>query len=146
MSQLMFCTELIHKTVKEEEQNEALYDFIQNTINDYDAQFSSNVDFHLFFLAGLSSFLGIQPHLNHDEERRYFNLHEACFQTFEDLNCLAETESYNFFKLFSGAPFSLSNTERRLLLTAILSYYQSQFPHMGKIKSVEVLQQVFKVA
>ncbi|MFN4122952.1 MAG: DNA repair protein RecO [Flavobacteriales bacterium] len=146
IAQLMFCTELIHKTVKEEEQNDALYDFIQTALDEYDAQFSSNADFHLSFLAGLAAFVGIQPMLNYNQENKFFSLTEASFQGFEDLQCLTTLQSQTFFKLFNGDKLSLSNAERRALLLSVLAYYQAQFPHMGKIRSVEVLQQVFRVA
>jgi DNA repair protein RecO (recombination protein O) len=144
IAQVMFCTELIYKMVKEEEQNEDLFTFIKSSLDNYDDAVTSDADFHLHFLAGLASATGILPNQNYENDRIFFNLQNGDFQSYEDVQCLSAIDSKHIYHLFSGVPLKINNTERRTLLSAVLSYVQMQFPHVGKIQSAEILAQVFR--
>ena len=57
----MFISELLYKTLKEEEANPALFDFLINAIQLLDIKDEGIQNFHLVFLLHYMKYLGIYP-------------------------------------------------------------------------------------
>ncbi len=146
----LFLAEFLTKVLKEEEANQPLFEFLSSSIQFLDQSRAGTSNFHIIFLYELSKFLGFYPDNNYSEQNCYFNLRDGFYSKFK------ETEEISLNKELSeqlsiishfGFKFlekiKLSRKQRTELLTAIISYYQYHIPEIGKIKSLEVLNEVF---
>jgi DNA repair protein RecO (recombination protein O) len=148
-SLILFLNEVLYKSIKEEESNPPMFDFIYHSIIGLD-EHSVPFDFHLLFLLRLSKFLGFYPTNNYSAERKYFNFPDG---TFHDVipnhpHYLDENESKNFIKLIhaSGnlfADLNLNSEDRRKLIEALLAYYRLHIAGFDEVHSHKVLEQVF---
>jgi DNA repair protein RecO (recombination protein O) len=147
---IFFLNEVLRKSVKEEEPNQKLFDFIFHSVQLLDMQSPANKDFHLCFLLQLTRYLGFFPQENFSQENSVFNLREGIFQ--EQIpshpHFIESTLSKSFFNLIKisgdfSSSLNISTTEKRLLVEKILEYYSLHIEGFGKIKSHEVLEAVW---
>lgn len=146
----LFLAEVLFKTIKEEEANNKLYEFIFNSISFLEeADTEAITNFHLVFLIGLSRHLGFYPNNNYHEMAQYFNLESGEFesryieQIYLDVNLsfiLHELMATNYVNMHQA---KLKLADRRQLLKALITFYQHQLPEMGSIQSLDVLETVF---
>ncbi|MCH7535011.1 MAG: DNA repair protein RecO, partial [Bacteroidetes bacterium] len=73
-SMVFFIAEIIQKSVKEEEHNIDLFEFLESSIKLLDLQESNFSNFHLLFLIKLSRFLGFYPQGVFSEKSKYFDM------------------------------------------------------------------------
>lgn len=144
-SVVMFISEVLQKLLKDGYQNPALYDLLKSKIHLFiEADFDP--DFHLKWLMDMSLELGFLPLDNYSPDEPVFSIEEGKFvhpgSSHTGAYYLSETDSLHFHQLLSGSGLSLSNVERRALLTEIIKYYQYHNPGMAAIKSSSVLQEV----
>ena len=146
----LFLAEVLTKTLREEDANDKLFDFIKEAVQFYDHATPFPVNFHLTFLMHLSRFLGFYPNDNFSEHEAYFNLREGIFVATKPINghCLTRKESLDFHLLLNlgweGEIHYSSTSMRQLLLNRIIEFYHHHLVQMGEIKSLEVLREVFK--
>ena len=62
--------------LKEESPHEEMFDYIEESIIYFDGCKEGYANFHIAFLAGLSSFLGFEPGLRADTGRSFFDMKE----------------------------------------------------------------------
>lgn len=125
----MFLSEVLYKSVREEERAEALYTFLSQSMKVLDHLESGYENFHLQFLVKLSRLLGFgldsSPHFM------------MSFRT--------EEESY--VRHLLDRPYTdhirIPGSLRRVILDHILDFYRQHVDGMGEIKSVEVLREIF---
>ncbi|EDM44395.1 DNA repair protein [unidentified eubacterium SCB49] len=144
---VMFLSEILTSTIREEESNNSLYNFISKSLEtlDHAEEFAN---FHIYFLLQLSTYLGFYPDDN-NMELPYFNLLDGLFQD-EVTNIYCEKgENIEKLKVFFGIKFDdamsekLTKNQRSNLLIVLLQYYQLHVQGFRKPKSLEVLQQLF---
>ncbi len=147
---LMFLTEVLVRSIKEESANQTLFDWLWQSLIWYDMAASSDPDFHLVFLMQLSKFLGFYPK-NPERASGYFDLQEGVFVNSEPPhpNYISGvyTEKFHQLSLISFtdlSSLSFTANQRRKLLNILITYYQLHLSGFGKLKSLEVLQQLFK--
>jgi DNA repair protein RecO (recombination protein O) len=144
-----FLSEVIYKSIKEEEINPELFSFIDNSIQILDILDESVSRFHYCFLIQLTRYLGFYPHGKYSNQSPWFDLQEGVFQ---------ETRpNHPYFlepalsKLFSELTalsldeikdFSITATDRKKILEGLITYYELHHTHGGKIKSHEVLMEI----
>jgi DNA repair protein RecO (recombination protein O) len=143
---LMFINEILYKSLKEEQPNETLFDYIKNFLTALDGQkehFSNN---HLFFMAGLTHHFGIFPNF---EKKGWFDLREGISTSPKPLHEYAiSNEETALFKMLFSTPekeqsrIKINATERNMLLDMLLKYYALHIPGMETIQSRVVLHQV----
>src|SRR5690606_20176040 len=75
---VMFLSEVLSSTLKEEEQNETLFSYLENTLLWFDTH-EAYSNFHLLFLLKLTKYLGFYPEIN-NMEFDYFNLQDGKFE------------------------------------------------------------------
>jgi len=143
---LLFINEILYKSLKEEQPNETLFDYIKNFFIVLDQQkehFSNN---HLFFMAGLTYHFGIFPNF---EKKGWFDLREGVSvfpKPFHEYTI--SNEETILFKMLFLTPIKEQNrikinkTERNMLLDMLLKYYALHIPGMGTIQSRCILHQV----
>jgi DNA repair protein RecO (recombination protein O) len=149
-SQALFLAEVLLKTLREQEGVPELFDFIRNSLLFLDLAEGSAANFHLWFLFRLTEFLGIMPDLKRTGFEGWFDMKKGAIAPFEP--------SHPFFmnkeateKLIALSMLSISEigqlhitrNMRGYLTNKILEYYQLHFEHLGDIKSLKVLNEVF---
>jgi len=147
-SMALFINELLYKTIREEERNPSLFEFIYTSCLQLDHSESFN-HFHLLFSIRLTRFLGILPRADYSEHNRIFNLREGCFQESrpEHPDFMDPELSGHFFSLLSGTPqesetLRIPLKSRIILLEKIIHYYQLHLPGFTGLNSQEVLHTV----
>lgn len=145
----MFIAEFLSKTLKEEESNEQLFEYISNSIQILDKSVEGYSNFHILFLIQLTKFLGFQPTQNHNEINIYFNLVKGKFSSnYSKGESLDSETSLKLNKLLSQKmveirPVGLSREQRNNLLDSMVRYYQFHLPNIGTIKSIGVLKELY---
>lgn len=143
----IFLAEVIQNAVQEEEQNTALFDFLEHSVEWLENQkrFSN---FHLFFLVKFTKYLGIYPHFD-SEGGSFFNLQQGYFETDETDRYSVGGKNAALLKTFMDMQteelpsLKLNQNLRKKFLVFILSYYQVQLQGFRQPKSLEVLNQLF---
>jgi DNA repair protein RecO (recombination protein O) len=145
-----FLAEVLVKTIKEEEANASLFDFISSSLILLDKKPTEFSNFHLIFLAQLSSHFGFQPQLETYSENSIFNLQEGSFSNQVPPHAFFANESASRFlyQLFSTSfenmeEIKLSNNQRKELLSILLDYYSLHIHNLSNLKSRDVFEELF---
>jgi DNA repair protein RecO (recombination protein O) len=146
-SLVLFLSEILKHVIQEEEKNESLYNFLENSLQWLDIN-NNIANFHLLFLLQLTDFLGFYP----DEssiELPVFNALEGFFQK-ESTNvyCIKIPNNSGVKQLFGIkidelVAVKLTKKERSECLNILLVYYELHIQGFKKPKSLEVLNQLF---
>lgn len=147
----MFLGELLSGVLKEESPHQDLFDFIEESIIYFDKETTGYANFHIAFLAGLSSFLGFEPTLRSDPDDAYFDMTNGIFvpvppvhgnyATKEISEILAVFFSTSFDKIDKIA---LTGSLRNEILDTLVRYYSIHLPGLKNFKSLEILKEVFR--
>lgn len=144
-----FLTEVMSKVLREEEQNEHLFDFIYRGIEVFDTGVEGAHNFHLFFLFQLSRFLGFGPGPN-EEGDTVFDLMNGRFISYEPTHgyyikgeMLKNWEQLYHLHVEQLSILKMSSTQRSELLEVLIRYYELHLEGLGTIKSLDVLQALF---
>ena len=145
----LFIAEILYKTLKEEEANPALFDFLLHTIQTLDLNEKGTANFHLAFLVHYSRYLGFYPNTEQASDYAWFDSRMGSFvQTPADTSPIPE---YNHLltQLF-GISFNQLDSlkvhqhQRNYLTEYLLGYYSTHMAGFGKLKSYPVLRNVFQ--
>jgi len=144
---IMFLSEILSTTLNEEEQNLALYNFLETTFIWFD-QNGFNANFHLIFLIKFTKYLGFYPGLPQKEDK-YFNLEEGKFQLIKTGRHCVSRDNLNLLKQLLGIKFDeskllvINSNQKREFLNMILLYFKLHLDGFKQPKSVIILNQVF---
>ena len=144
----LFLSEILYKSLREEEQDKALFEFLRLSIDFLNSVESSFANFHLIFLLQLSKYLGFYPSASINEE--FFNMQSGSFDTQISHEHFLDSEESQILKklmktsFFERENLKIENLQRRKILSKLIEYYQIHIPGMGKISSREVLESVFQ--
>jgi len=146
---IMFLNEVLYKSIRQQNTDENIFDYIFNAISWFDETAEANASFHLAFLLKLSRFLGFAPSTQTKSDQSYFDLQEGEFKSLPPIHpyFIQKTEAALFILLFT-TPFEklseikIDNLTRRLVLDKILIYYTLHTASFGEIKSHQVLEEV----
>ena len=143
-SMLLFLSEVVSYTIKEEEENRTLFDYMYQAMVYFDQKTEGFENFHLIFLLQLSFFLGFGPTSGADitsqvafaGNQQYINGRPGIldFQLFEGLfdDLLHHPEEAQI----------TNGKIRRELLNLLIKYYQLHVDKLGEIRSLNVLSEV----
>jgi len=146
---IMFLNEVLYKSIRQQNADENIFDYIFNAVSWFDETEEANASFHLAFLLKLSRFLGFAPSTQTKSDQSYFDLQEGEFKSLPPLHpyFLDKTAASLFITLFT-TPFEklneikMDNATRRLILDKILIYYTLHTASFGEIRSHQVLEDV----
>ena len=147
-SLIIFLNEVLLKSIKEEEEeNNALFHFLFQSIVMIDHLETGYENFHLYFLLELTKQLGFYPEGKKGSNSSLFNLKEGFFtESFHaDAFSLSTEESALFEKLMTIdlntiSEFKLNYVSRKKLLYALLRYYELHITNFVEPKSLGVLE------
>lgn len=135
----LFISEVISKTVSNEEQQTELFEFFQDSLICFDKDITQNSsNFHLFFLYHLCFQLG-----------HYANAKEIMLQIGTWLpysneerevaeSCLTKIQHLHF-----SENIVLTNLERKLTLGALITFCQHNISSLQNLRSLEVLKTLY---
>jgi DNA repair protein RecO (recombination protein O) len=146
-SVVLFLSEVLSNSIQEEEQNLALYEYLETAFIWLDVH-DRVANFHLLFLLNLSGFLGFYPDTS-DKNKKGFDLLEGVFSdNIHEKNVISKNDFYQFKKLL-GIIFdtlekvTYSKEERQLVLKVIIQYFKLHLDSFRNPKSLQVLEIVF---
>lgn len=144
---VLFLAEMIGNSIYEEEVNEELFHFLEASLQWLDTH-DKIANFHLFFLLGLTRYLGFYPDVG-NIEAPYFNLLDGGFTDIASGVSLIEGKNLVLFKQFLGINFdaihtiAMKKTNRQELLQFIIQYFELQLQGFRKPRSLVILNEVF---
>lgn len=130
----LFLTEMLSKSLKGEDSNPAMFEFLHNSFRILDAQQEGAQNFHLQFLLKLSRYLGFATPTADDfleEVSPYISADAVDREAIERLL----QEPY-------GSPIPLNGERRRHVLQLILQFYRLHVAEFGELKSLPILQEM----
>ncbi len=145
----LFLNEVLYKAIKQQADDEQLFEYIFNSIELLDNMTSGLANFHLIFLMGLTRYLGFYPDRTAISNASYFDLQNGVFSRTrpESAFFLSPPHTAHFEQLMNSSHdgttnISISNDERRYLLSRLLEYYALHIEGFGNIRSHEILEEV----
>lgn len=147
-SLLLFYIELLNKTLKEQESNFELFNFLFESIVELDETDRPLGNHHIWFLLVLSKFLGFFPAA---DEGNIFDMQNGTFvksmpahQYFLNETLSDKLKQIIYPELINYDQIRLDQNQRKSILTALLTYYKLHIADFGEVKSLHVLEELFK--
>jgi DNA repair protein RecO (recombination protein O) len=141
-----FINEILIKSLKEQHENQALFDLIESSLvylNDAERDF---VNLHLYFLLELSKHLGFEPQNNFSAQTPFFDCREGCFSAISLTYPLgltqSESQAFSTFLRANVLTSPIGREQRYVLLDILLACYRLHVPSFNDIRSLEVLKEV----
>lgn len=144
---VIFLAEVLSNVLKEEEQNEILFSYLETTLQWLDTH-SEYSNFHLLFLLNLTKYLGFYPDVK-NISYGFFNLVDGEFEhrklneysiSGENLNLLKQLLGMNFDDL---SLVKINAKQRQSFLNMILLYFELHLGSFKTPKSLQIFNQVF---
>lgn len=146
----LFLAEFLLNVLREETPNPLLFDYLTTSIQILDRSDRGTANFHITFMMRLTPFMGISPNIEDKTDTAYFDLADACytskvphhthFLTPDEARKLPWLLHMDFSNMHL---FRMSRTQRNRCLDVLTDYYRLHLSAFGKLKSQEVLQDVF---
>ena len=148
----LFMVEILQKSLKQPETNEALFQFCEEVfieLDTSDAEITAN--FPLYFSLQLAPFLGFRLQNNYSEKRNVFNFPEGNFSeqnSIETGNTGTEVGFYISELLKAIHPndlreIKMNRKTRGVILKIMENFYAWHIPEFGKMKTLDVLSEIF---
>ena len=146
-SVVFFLSEMLRNSVKEEEANPRLYEYLETTLSWFDVH-DDFANFHLLFLLKLTKYLGFYPD-DSETDKPVFNLLEGVFQERDSGAHCVSGENVALLKRLLGINFDalpavkLNQSGRAAFLSMLLEYYELHLQGFRKPRSLAVLNEIF---
>jgi DNA repair protein RecO (recombination protein O) len=146
----IFLGEVLTSVLREESPHTELFDYIEKSIMYFDRSREGYANFHIAFLAGLSSFLGFEPGTRTDPDAKFFDMTNGIFAVVPPSHGnYANPEISDILARIFLASFdsiggiSMKGALRNEVLDTLIRYYSLHLSGLKRIKSLEVLKEVF---
>lgn len=147
----LFLAEILYKSLREEEPNPELFEFITSHMRVFDLKKQGLANFHLYFMTHLTKYLGFFPRNNYNESNTCFDSNKGYFTPFKPHHnhYLEKPESEFFHTLLhydssQHQHLEIPRESRLKILHALLDFYYLHTPGMGHIQSFEILKETFR--
>lgn len=145
----LFMAEVLYRLVRESEADGALFDFVWNCVGALDSLEEGMANFHLWFLANLSRFLGFCPG-NDYRPGDWFDIREGLYTKtrpahvgYMTQECARMLHGLLRCDVRSLGEIGLNRTQRVEFLNAVLVYYGYHLDAISAVQSVRILREVF---
>ena len=146
----LFISEFLYYLLNATMPDPSLYDFLIDSLRLLDSMDNGINDYHLVFLISLLPYSGIQPDTSGAREGYVFDFSAGGFlPEFEAKGPVIASPDADAIPVISRLNFSnmkclrLTAANRRQILYGILNYYSYHYPGLGKLKSIDVLRDLF---
>jgi len=147
----IFIAEVLFRTIREEEPNQSLFDFLMQFIGDLEAEDGSVANYHLLFMLELTGYLGFYPSLPTSGSTCYFDKREGVFcEEVPQHGDWMDKESSGLLQRMLEANTSnissikLSSAQRNDLVNHMIAFYNLHLDARLEIKSHKILQTVMQ--
>jgi len=143
----LFLAEMLGHSIREEEANPALFDFLEASFQWLDMH-DEIANFHCHFLIQFTKYLGFYPDTS-AMQAVCFDLLEGKFTDTPSLHPVLTGDNLGYFKSFLGIHFDtlhtikMNKTDRQELLQSLVLYFELHLQGFRKPKSLAVLNEVF---
>lgn len=137
----LFITEVVRYTIRTDESNPELFDFLLDVFRFLDETDRSIANLPLSFLVLYSGWMGFEPENNYSEEKSVFDLQEGRFNVVSTgLQQIEAPLSSLFSQLLasdmeSSADIKIKRKDRQQLLQSLLDYYYIHIDYMKKVQT-----------
>jgi len=151
----LFMVEILHKTLKQPEQNSDLFYFCEDALQQLDeAPAAIAANFPLYFSLQLTHFFGFRfsdmNAASGQEETIYLDLLEGVFthqapthpHFIEKEDALLTSELLKIMQPHELSQVKMNHHKRRALLLKYMEYYALHIPDFGQVKTLQVLHEV----
>lgn len=144
---VMFLSEVLSNILKEEEQNNALFSYIETSLQWFDAH-TEYSNFHLLFLLKITKYLGFYPE-EKNMEYAFFNLRDGKFENKKLDKYSINGDNLILLKTLLGITFDdlssvrINAKQRQSFLSIILLYFELHLGSFRTPKSLKIFNQVF---
>lgn len=146
----MVLAEFMGHALSNEAENRELYDYIEHSMQWFDAVPDKFANFHLVFLLKLTRFLGIAPNIETYNEGEFFDLIHGCFTPsgIPSGTVMSGSDAHLLFRLIETnygtmGDIEMNRHDRARILQYIATYYTLHMPKFPSIQSIEILQALF---
>ncbi len=140
-SLLLFVSEVLQSLLKNEPENEELYQLISIELMAFHQGKTGKMWIQNLFLK-LTSILGCKP-LNNYENQNVFDLESGGFSAESGIFALNLQDSILWHRFLSGNQTFFHTNERLRILEILLLYFEKQIPYFRFPKSLEIIKEVF---
>lgn len=144
----LFLGEMLYYSLRNEDKNERLFEFLVQSFAWYDMVETNYVNFHLAFLIKLTRYLGFWPNCDERGEGMFFDLHDASFTPIRPQHAfflgVEEAEWVpRFMKMnyMTMSKFRMNRTQRNYVTDLLVQYYRVHIPDFPAVRSIEVLRE-----
>lgn len=145
----LFMAEVLYKLIREVEPNSPLFDYVYHSVEALDAMDEGVYNFHLWFLVGLSKFLGFYPS-GEWCEGAIFDIESGNFSPLmprsglfinaENTKLLHELMDIEASEL---GRLQLARQQRKDFIASLLAYFGYHLDTINSISSLRILSEVF---
>lgn len=146
----LFLSDFLYHAVRNEPDTQAVFQYVERSVEWLDTCRSGFANFHLVFLLRLTRFLGFMPNAGEARPGDWFDLRASCFvrERPPHTDCLPPADAALVPKLLrmryeTMRLFRFSGDERSRLLERINDYYRLHVPDFPELKSLAVLKDIF---
>jgi DNA repair protein RecO (recombination protein O) len=146
----LFLSEILFKILRNEESDPELFQFVYQSLVFFDELKEGASNFHLWFIANILEYLGLQPQNNYSDSFRWFDMKNGKFLITKPIHPDTPNPDYSHLlsELFSLRYdtihlMELNSNQRTQLLEYLLEYYSIHFEQIGKINSLSILSELF---
>lgn len=147
----LFICEFLFYCVRSEQRGLPLYHFIEKSVKWLDASTHHFSNFHIVFMLRLTRFIGFYPNLEYYQDNDFFDLRNGEFTSLPPNHGAyivpAEAAKINLLMRMNYSTmhvFRFSHEERNRCVDLILTYYRLHVPSFPELKSLSVLQTLYK--
>lgn len=145
----LFMSELLYKLIREVEPNSPLFDYVYHSVVALDAMEEGIPNFHLWFMVGLSRYLGFFPS-GEWSEGCVFDIEDGAFSPVvprsglyinaDNTRLLHELMEIEASQL---GTLGLSRLQRKDFIASLLAYFGYHLDTINSISSLRILSEVF---
>jgi len=142
----LFMIELAQKTIKEEESNPDLFNFLFSQFSTLDQLEKVNPNFHLYFMLDLSGYLGFFPGGTWSETTPWLNMKDGNFVKDEPLHqyALNKSLSKQVSSLIKREVVKLTRADRQKIVQKLIDYYRIHMENFNGLNTHEILKEVLE--
>lgn len=145
----LYLAEFLCNVLREEEGDDALFDFLVRSLRWLDSAEEGYANFHILFLVRLTCYLGIAPNVEEHKRGAFFDLQAGCIVGDRPLHrqYLTPEDTINFLELLKIDSYDthipLNRKARSEYLALLQNYYRLHITDFPPLNSYEVLKELF---
>lgn len=146
----LFLAEFLTYCLRDEQCNEQLYSYLENSLMWLDNAQEHFANFHLVFMMRLSMFIGFFPNLENYNDGWWFDLRDGGFTSTRPLHAdfiepIDAKEMHNLMRMTyeNMHLFKMNKEQRNRCTDIILYYYRLHVPNFPQLRSLDVVKALF---